>query len=399
MFQKQIKIEGEENIKSYEYKGEDQSITYKYFVNELTQKLLDYIPIWLSPNILSILGLLINSITFFIDICFTGLKGDEDVEFYIQFINCILNFLYLLIHKCVIKQAKRTNSLNCLVILINHSISAINALLISINFSSLIGFDELYLYLYFYFPIFNVFYFNKWEEYMNGELILPKFNGICDGITLICFFELLTCVVGNGFWHFSFYGYYLIISKILIHFCFIYGFYLCFNSFINVTKKNPDKISKTSINFFVYYILNLLTLFLINKSKRSNLIQYYPKVVIFTFGISLSQLIGEIHLSHLQKIEFNPNKLYCLPPILFPLIHILLGYFPKKDFIFTIDYTLLATLSWNLTIYSYWIYNASIEISDILFINILSLKERKRLQINPKINLLIEKNTKESLIK
>ena len=162
-----------------------------------------------------------------------------------------------------------------------------------------------------------------------------------------------------------------------------------------MTKKNPDKISKTSINFFVYYILNLLTLFLINKSKRSNLIQYYPKVVIFTFGISLSQLIGEIHLSHLQKIEFNPNKLYCLPPILFPLIHILLGYFPKKDFIFTIDYTLLATL----TIYSYWIYNASIEISDILFINILSLKERKRLLINPKINLLIEKNTKESLIK
>ena len=180
-------------------------------------------------------------------------------------------------------------------------------------------------------------------------------------------------------------------------------FYLWFLSlfylFYKCIKKNPDKVSKTSINFFIYYFLNLLTLFLINKSKRSNLIDYYPKVVIFTFGISLSQLIGEIHLSHLQKIDFNPNKLFCLPPILFPSIHILLGYFPKKDFIFTIDYTLLATLSWNLTIYSYWIYNASIEISDILFINILSLKERKRLQINPKINLLIEKNTKESLIK
>ena len=33
-------------------------------------------------------------------------------------------------------------------------------------------------------------------------------------------------------------------------------------------------------------------------------------------------------------------------------------------------------------IYSYWIYNASIEISDILFINILSLEERKREPIN-----------------
>ena len=64
MFQKQIKIEGEENIKTYEYKGEDQSISYKLFIEELTDKFLEYIPIWLSPNILSIFGLLINSITF-----------------------------------------------------------------------------------------------------------------------------------------------------------------------------------------------------------------------------------------------------------------------------------------------------------------------------------------------
>ena len=155
-----------------------------------------------------------------------------------------------------------------------------------------------------------------------------------------------------------------------------YLFYKC------IKKKNPDKVSKTSINFFIYYILNLLTLFLINKSKRSNLIDYYPKVVIFTFGISLSQLIGEIHLSHFQKLEFNPNKLFCLPSILFPSIHILLGYFRKKDFIYTIDYTLLAILSLNMIIYCYWIYNVSIEISDILFINILSLEERKREPIN-----------------
>ena len=64
MFQKQKKIEGEANIKSYEYKGEDQSISYNLFINELIDKLLEYILIWLSPNILSIFGLLINSITF-----------------------------------------------------------------------------------------------------------------------------------------------------------------------------------------------------------------------------------------------------------------------------------------------------------------------------------------------
>ena len=50
-------------------------------------------------------------------------------------------------------------------------------------------------------------------------------------------------------------------------------------------------------------------------------------------------------------------------------------------------------------IYSYWIYNASIEISDILFINILSLEERKREPINNKINILIENNAKERLMK
>ena len=87
--------------------------------------------------------------------------------------------------------------------------------------------------------------------------MLPKFNGICDGIILICFFELLTCIIGNEFWIFSFYGYYFKISKILIYFCFIYGFYLCFISFTNVSKKIQIKFLKLLL-IFLYIIFKFI---------------------------------------------------------------------------------------------------------------------------------------------
>ena len=48
-----ISIDGQgENIKSYEYKGEDHSISYQKIISPLCDKILEYIPIWFSPNIL-----------------------------------------------------------------------------------------------------------------------------------------------------------------------------------------------------------------------------------------------------------------------------------------------------------------------------------------------------------
>jgi hypothetical protein len=391
-----ISIDGQgENIKSYEYKGEDHSISYQKIISPLCDKILEYIPIWFSPNILSLIGLLINSLNFFLLICFTGLKGNEENEFYVKLINLFLNFIYLIIQKCVIKQAIRTKSLTTLVLLINHSIGAISLILISINFGSIIAFDELNQYIFLYISFANVFYFNKWEEYINGELILPKCNGICDGIILICLIDLFTCFSGSEFWNNSILNRRYNDSLILIS-C-IYGFYLCYISFQNVKTKNPKKIS-SSFNFFTYYIYILITLFLIVKLNNSNIIDYYPKVLVVTYGLSISQLIGEMHISHLKQIEFKPNILFILPPLIYLPFHSIITHFMKKDFFFSIDIILLSALSWNLIVYSHWIYTESIYLSDTLFIYIFSLEERKEIIRDPRINIIVENYKKQTLI-
>jgi hypothetical protein len=105
-----------------------------------------------------------------------------------------------------------------------------------------------------------------------------------------------------------------------------------------------------------------------------------------------------MHISHLKQIEFKPNILFILPPLIYLPFHSIITHFMKKDFFFSIDIILLSALSWNLIVYSHWIYTESIYLSDTLFIYIFSLEERKEIIRDPRINIIVENYKKQTLI-
>eukprot|EP00611_Tribonema_gayanum_P022540 TRINITY_DN4541_c0_g2_i2.p1 TRINITY_DN4541_c0_g2~~TRINITY_DN4541_c0_g2_i2.p1 ORF type:complete len:135 (+),score=50.51 TRINITY_DN4541_c0_g2_i2:104-508(+) len=49
--------EQQANLRNYKYHGRDLSLTYKYFLSPLAEKCLIFVPKWMAPNLVTLLGL------------------------------------------------------------------------------------------------------------------------------------------------------------------------------------------------------------------------------------------------------------------------------------------------------------------------------------------------------
>lgn len=51
-----ISAQAAENLKRHKYSGADEGLMYKCFYNPVANKLVTYLPDWIAPNTLTLLG-------------------------------------------------------------------------------------------------------------------------------------------------------------------------------------------------------------------------------------------------------------------------------------------------------------------------------------------------------
>ena len=49
-----------QNLKKYKYEGKDNSIYYKYIISPICDKITSYLPKWLVPNTITVMGWFLN---------------------------------------------------------------------------------------------------------------------------------------------------------------------------------------------------------------------------------------------------------------------------------------------------------------------------------------------------
>ena len=170
------------NIQSYQYKGGDLSLTYIYFISPLCNKLITYFPLWLAPNVITIIGFFLNISYVIVTISYTGFKGSVDIPSWACIFSALCYFTYNILDNCDGKQARRTNSSSPLGLLIDHGTDACTTFFICIGLGSIIGINNIWNYGLMFLMTSSAFYLSTWEEYVTGELILPVFNGVSDGM-------------------------------------------------------------------------------------------------------------------------------------------------------------------------------------------------------------------------
>jgi ethanolaminephosphotransferase len=85
-------------------------------------------------------------------------------------------------------------------LLFDHGCDAINASLLAICMGSVFATGWTTKIFLGYFIGFVPFYYQTWEEYYTGTMVLPAFNGPSEGLVVIAIFSFISAILGSQFW-------------------------------------------------------------------------------------------------------------------------------------------------------------------------------------------------------
>ncbi|RLN91572.1 hypothetical protein BBJ28_00013050 [Nothophytophthora sp. Chile5] len=192
-----VSQEGSEKLRTYEYHGADNSLVYKHVLTPMNDFLVELLPLWLAPNLITLIGLLLvgGSHTMFVSYC-PFLEGDAPWWAFVLAAAAL--FAYQTLDNLDGKQARRTDSSSPLGLLFDHGCDALNVSVGTMTMSSILQLGTTWKTLGLVLSAHFVFNFATWEECV--PVALPIINGPTEGILIGVALKLLTAVVGVDFW-------------------------------------------------------------------------------------------------------------------------------------------------------------------------------------------------------
>eukprot|EP01006_Ploeotia_vitrea_P038287 TRINITY_DN66224_c8_g3_i2.p1 TRINITY_DN66224_c8_g3~~TRINITY_DN66224_c8_g3_i2.p1 ORF type:complete len:462 (+),score=36.17 TRINITY_DN66224_c8_g3_i2:82-1386(+) len=188
-----------ENLKKYKYAGEDRSYIYRYLLTPMNNWLVTFFPPWLAPNTVTVTGFL-NVILAHIVIWYycPNLSGEPPTW---AIILCAVTlFIYQTLDNLDGKQARRTGTSSPLGLLFDHGCDAVNTTVGTLTSCSVMQMGPSWKSFALLASPAVVFYFNTWEEYYIGSLVLPPINGATEGLLIAVGLYFWTAYVGVGWW-------------------------------------------------------------------------------------------------------------------------------------------------------------------------------------------------------
>ena len=187
-------------LHEYQYSGGDSSPVYKYVLSPFAQFCVDYfIPLWFAPNFVTLLGLAASllslAFTLYFDPTLTG-KGPR----WLHLLTGLCVFAYQTFDNMDGKQARRTKSSSALGMLFDHGCDALNSGIMCINMGAVVNTGWTTKIFMCVWSGFVPFYFQTWEEYYTGSMILPSFNGPTEGLLMAVGMCVISYFTGADWW-------------------------------------------------------------------------------------------------------------------------------------------------------------------------------------------------------
>ena len=364
------------SLKNFKYIGINDSIIYNYLVSPLLNQIIKYnlIPIWLAPNLITILSLIFNIIGFLFVIIECKNDFSKKLSPISTFIITISHYLYIIFDNLDGKQARRTNTSSSFGMLLDHGCDVFTNICILFNISHLlrIGNDNIYINL-FIVTLLVGFYYMTYEEYALGELYLGFINGADEGNFLVATGSLFGLIFGNDIWvyTFNFFDINITVGQFIFVFVFIGSLLTCsFSCLVKILFRKGFKkfliCLYDSILFYNVFIFPSLYLYF-NKNGYSN----YLSFIIISVSLLYARITIELHISICtsKKIQFNYD------------IYIANFVISMNYFIYNNLFLLLSLVITSILLGIYligFIYIRGNEILNYLNINLLTIKTKKK---------------------
>lgn len=116
-----------ENLKLYRYAADDRGLAYIYFFNPVCNWWVNFFPMWLAPNTITLIGFFFSvapGIILFSKYGTSFENGDTPIDSWFFYFYAVCYFVYRMCDEVDGKQARRTKNSSALGMLFDHGCDA-----------------------------------------------------------------------------------------------------------------------------------------------------------------------------------------------------------------------------------------------------------------------------------
>uniref|UniRef100_A0A5S6QU23 diacylglycerol cholinephosphotransferase n=1 Tax=Trichuris muris TaxID=70415 RepID=A0A5S6QU23_TRIMR len=304
----------------HKYSAQDESLLSQLFMNKFWNAVVNHFPLWVSPNALTVSGLLLNIASTVILVWYSP-DGIMIAPQWVYVLCAITLFIYQTLDATDGKQARRTQTSSPLGELFDHGCDALSQTFITMQIclSMRLGHVPFLIMLYWIFAT-VMFYSAHWQAYVSGVLRFSRFD-----VTEAQFCTMALCMAsglfGPNIWMIEIFGVQLrFLVTVFAATVALISLYATFAIiFTGGVGKNGSTIADTSVLFPVFPLLAVAVpaIIIFRKSSSAAFFRYISLYYI-AFGIVAAKVTCRLVVAHMTRSELQiSDSIFYGPLMLF----------------------------------------------------------------------------------
>ncbi|XP_035738173.1 cholinephosphotransferase 1-like isoform X3 [Vespa mandarinia] len=272
--------------------------------------LVSKVPLWLAPNLITILGLIVNIVTTLILVYYSP---DAKVEAprWACFLCALGLFIYQSLDAIDGKQARRTGTSTPLGELFDHGCDSISTVFVAL--SACIAVQLGYYPTWMFFQCFcamTLFYCAHWQTYVSGSLRFGKVD-VTEAQFTIIGIHLISAIFGPKIWMMEIPMLGLGTLSCYVAAIFYAGYAHVFLQFCKVFEsggigKNGSTIAGTSVlSPIIPFSFVVVPAFIIYRKSTEHVYENHPALYILAFGMVAAKVTNRLVVAHMTKNEMQ----------------------------------------------------------------------------------------------
>ncbi|KAK0159731.1 hypothetical protein PV327_010815 [Microctonus hyperodae] len=295
-------------LSEHKYSCSSASLLDKY-LQPWWEWLVSYVPLWLAPNLITVVGLIINIATTLILVYYSP-DAKSEVPRWACFLCALGLFIYQSLDSIDGKQARRTGSSTPLGELFDHGCDSVSTVFVALSACIAVQLGHYPSWMFFQcFCAMTLFYCAHWQSYVSGSLRFGKID-VTEAQFSIIAIHLTSAIFGSNIWMTEL-PYFGTEVKVFSLWCAVGIAILLAQSSLSVilaggVGKNGSTVAGTSIlSPIIPFGLVVVPAFIIYCKSVEHVYENHPALYIMSFGMVAAKVTNRLVVAHMTKSEME----------------------------------------------------------------------------------------------
>ncbi|XP_055383417.1 cholinephosphotransferase 1 isoform X2 [Condylostylus longicornis] len=278
-------------------------------------------PLWLAPNLITIVGLIVNIVTTIILILYSP-DGKSIPPRWASALCALGLFIYQSLDAIDGKQARRTNSSSPLGELFDHGCDSLSTIFVALSACISCQLGNYPNWLFFQcFTAITLFYCAHWQTYVSGTLRFGKID-VTEAQITIMGIHMISAIFGPEIWltKLPYFGNYEL-RHVPIYIALAVDSLLSYRYSIVIMTggcgKNGSTIAGTSVlSPVIPLALVVVPAFIIAQKSTEDIFGQHPSLYIMAFGMVAAKVTNKLVIAHMTRSEMEYMDWSMLGPLL-----------------------------------------------------------------------------------